>query len=156
MESNRTENGSRAEAHSFSGNMYALRTVQCQIRFSKKKIFLRFADPLETLCNFTCITEAKRKQDRSNSFCQECRWSARINWNASYWHMQWFILISWTKLQWSIESMNHWWWNCCIFLWIVVTWEWFNLFNFVSTIISMIHMILLLLSVTKLLTSDII
>ena len=65
-EAKRKQNGSKTEVNIFRGNRSALKAFQSQMRFSKE-IFQRAAETSETLCNFTCRTEARRKENGSGT-----------------------------------------------------------------------------------------
>ena len=65
-EAKRKQNGSKTEANIFFGNRSALKAFLSQMRLSKE-IFQRSAETSETCCNFTCITEAKRKENGSGA-----------------------------------------------------------------------------------------
>ena len=72
MEAKRKQNGSKTEANIFFGNRSALKAFLSQMRLSKE-IFQRSAETSETLCNFTCTTEAKRKENgRGTEANQTC------------------------------------------------------------------------------------
>ena len=65
-EAKRKQNGSNTEAFCFFGNRSALKAFLSQMRLSKE-IFQRSAETSETCCNFTRITEAKRKRNGSGT-----------------------------------------------------------------------------------------
>ena len=71
-EAKRKQNGSKTEANIFFGNRSALKAFLSQMRLSKE-IFQRSAETSETCCNFTCITEAKRKENGSGAEAKKLR-----------------------------------------------------------------------------------